>query len=66
MEEELIVKRLKNVDRELHLVMDELERKEPKKAMSLSELNELMEKERLLDVDTTKLIRKMREKEYGL
>ena len=66
MAESLVVKKLENIDRELHSLIDELKMKEPKKSMSLAELNKLMEKDRVLDVDTTKLIREMRDKEYNL
>ena len=66
MEEALIVKRLKNVDKELHLIMEELMVKGHKKSLSLLELNKLMEKDRILNVDSTKLIREMRDKEYDL
>ena len=66
MEESLIVERLKNVDKELHSIMEELEVKKHKKSLSLSELNRLMEKDRVLDVDSTKLIREMRDREYNL
>ncbi len=66
MQSVLILERLVNVDRELHLIIDELRTKEHKKSLSLSELNKLMEKEVILDVDPTKLIREMRDKEYDL
>lgn len=60
-----IVERLRNVDRELHLIMEELEVKENKKTLSLSELNEIMERDRILDIDSTELIRGMRDREYA-
>lgn len=65
MEVSLIAKKLKNVDRELHSIMEELEVKKHKKSLSLSELNKLMEKDRISDLDSTKLIREMRDKEYS-
>ena len=65
MKAELIAERLRNVDKELHSIMDELEVKEHKKALSLSELNELMERDRISDLDSTKLIRGMRDREYA-
>ena len=66
MAESLVVKKLENIDRELHSLIGELKTKEPKKSMSLAELNKLMEKDRVLDVDTTKLVMEMRDKEYNL
>ena len=66
MEKLIITKKLERFDRELHLLIDELKTENPKKSMSLAELNKLMEKDRILDVDTTKLIREMRDKEYNL
>jgi len=46
--------------------MEELKSEKPRKSLSLAELNKLMEKDRIPDVDTTKLIREMRDKEYNL
>ncbi|MEK6887969.1 MAG: hypothetical protein AABX14_03435 [Candidatus Aenigmatarchaeota archaeon] len=66
MEETNIVKRLRNVDRELHSIMEELEPKKQKRVLSLSELTKSMEKARISDVDSTKLIREMRDREYDL
>ena len=67
MEQSLLTKRLEKVDKELHLIIAELKNnKSIKKLISLEELNKLMEKERVLDIDTTKLIREMRDKEYDL
>ena len=80
MAESLIVKRLKDVDRELHSIMDELEPKssvmsleelreamnKSAKSLSLSELNKVMERDRLSEEDSTKLIRKMRDRKYDL
>ena len=63
MEDTLVVKRLMDVDRELHSLIDELRPKTHKK-LSLSELNKLMEKDRISDIDSTKLIRQMRDREY--
>lgn len=57
------MEKLKNVDKELHLIMEELEPKKHRKVLSLSELTKLMEKARISDVDSTKLIRKMRDRE---
>lgn len=65
MEEVLIVKRLERVDRELHSVIDEL-RFGKHRTLPLSELNKYMEKDRISDVDSTKLIREMRDREYDL
>lgn len=64
MEDVLILKRLENVDRELHSLIDELKTKESKK--SLTEIRELLSSHVKLDIDPTKLIREMRDKEYGL
>ena len=66
MKAELIAERLRNVDKELHSIMDELEVKEHRKVLSLSELTKLMEKARISDEDSTELIRKMRDREYDL
>jgi len=69
MEEALIIERLKDVDKELHSIMDELEPKKskPKKSeLSLEELRELVSKDVKLDIDPTKLIRQMRDREYDL
>jgi len=65
MENALIVKRLESVDRELHALIDEL-RFGKHRTLSLSELNKCMEKDRISDVDSTKLIREMRDREYNL
>ena len=65
MEEALIVKKLRSVDKEIHSIMEELGVKKHAKSLSLSELNKLMEKDRILDVDSTELIREMREREYS-
>jgi len=64
-DEPLIVERLMNLDMELHSIINELKVKKHKK-LSLSELNRIMEKDRTSDVDSTKLVREMRDKEYGL
>ncbi|PKP54435.1 MAG: hypothetical protein CVT90_01295 [Candidatus Altiarchaeales archaeon HGW-Altiarchaeales-3] len=63
--EELIVRRLMNLDRELHSIINELKVKRHKE-LSLSELNKIMEKDRISDADSTKLIRQMRDKKYEL
>ena len=65
MAESLVVKKLENIDRELHSIMDELKTGK-KPAMTLKELQQLMKSSVKRDVDTTKLIRKMREKKYDL
>ena len=64
MEETLILKRLEIVDRELHSLIDELRLRKRKKSLSLSELNKIMQKDRILDADSTELIRKMRDRTY--
>ncbi len=64
MTEALLVKRLENIDRELHSIIGDLKPCPHKKSHSLSELNKLMEKDRILDTDSTELIREMRDKEY--
>ena len=64
--EENIVKRLRRVDNELHSIMEELETKKQRRMLSLSELTESMRKARISDVDSTKLIRQMRDREYDL
>ena len=64
MEESLVIKKLLNVDMELHSLIAGLRIK--KHNLSLSELNKLMEEDRILDVDSTELIRQMRGKEYDL
>ena len=66
MEESLIVERLKNVDRELHSIMEELEPKKHRKVLSLSELTKRMEEARISDEDSTELIRSMRDREYDV
>lgn len=65
MEKTLFMKKLEKVDRELRSILTELKMEKPK-SMTVSELNKLMEKDRILDIDSTKLIREMREKKYGL
>ena len=62
MDESVIMKKLERVDEELHDLMSEL--KKPRKAIPLSALNKLMEKDRVSDADSTRLIREMRDKEY--
>ena len=62
MDESVLMKKLERVDDELHSLMSELKR--PKKPMPLSALNRLMEKDRVSDADSTRLIREMRDKEY--
>ncbi|PKP57741.1 MAG: hypothetical protein CVT88_08465 [Candidatus Altiarchaeales archaeon HGW-Altiarchaeales-1] len=65
--EELIVRRLMNLDKELHSIIYGLTVKKHKhKEMSLSELNKIMEKDRISDIDSTQLIRQMRDKKYEL
>jgi hypothetical protein len=64
--EELIVKRLVDVDKELHSIIEELSINRHNKSLSLSELNKLMEKDRILDIDSTELIREMRDRAYDL
>jgi len=78
MKESLIMEKLRNVDKELHSIMEELEPKRPSKSLkeireefkkhakslSLSELNKIMERDRISDEDSTELIRKMRDREY--
>lgn len=66
MEDSLIMEKLRNVDKELHSIMDELEVKKHNESLSLSELNKVMERDRISDEDSTELIRKMRDKEYNL
>ena len=62
MKESLIIEKLRNVDKELHSIMEELEPKKP--AMSLEELREAFSKSVKSDIDPTKLIRKMRDRKY--
>ena len=59
------MKKLRNVDRELHSIMEELEPKKHRKALPLSELTKLMGEARISDEDSTELIRKMRDREYS-
>ena len=66
MAESLVMKKLENIDRELHSVIEELKPSKEKPAMTLKELQQLMKSSVKRDVDTTKLIRKMREKKYDL
>jgi hypothetical protein len=78
MEETKIMKRLENVDRELHSIMADLKTgkekpkiaikksKPEKPAMSLEELRDAFGKSVKSDVDPTKLIRKMRDRKYDL
>lgn len=65
MDESLIARRLINLDTELHSIIEELTIKLHRKPLSLSELNKLMEKDRISDIDSTRLIREMRDREYG-
>ncbi len=62
--EEQILEKLRAADRELHRVIVRLSEKKTKRSVSLRELNRIMRKEAILNVDTTKLIRSMREKNY--
>jgi hypothetical protein len=64
MRELSILKRLEIVDKELHSLMDELKPK-GRKSLSLSELNECMEKDRISDEDSTNILRKMRDRKYS-
>ena len=64
MEETNIAKKLEQVDRELHSIIGEL--KTNKSKMTLKELRQLMKSHVKGDIDTTKLIREMRGKEYNL
>jgi hypothetical protein len=61
MKEDVTLKRLEKVDRELHRVMDDLKRKKPKK--SLEEIRELLSSEVFSDADPTELIRAMRNRQ---
>ena len=65
MKDTLIIEKLRNVDRELHSIMEELEPKKHRKALPLSELTKLMEESRISDEDSTEMIRKMRDREYS-
>lgn len=60
MKEDLTLKRLEKVDRELHRAMDELKRKKPK--MSLDEIRGLFSSDVISNVDPTELIRAMRDR----
>ena len=64
MKDALIIEKLRNVDRELHSIMEELKPKKHRKALPLSELTKLMGEARISDEDSTKLIRKMRDRKY--
>lgn len=66
MAESLVVKKLENIDRELHSIMEGLKTGKEKPSMTLKELQQLMKSSIKYDLDTTKLIRKMREKKYDL
>ena len=65
-EETKIMKKLENVDRELHSIMSDLRTGREKPKMALKELQQLMKSHVKRDVDTTRLIRKMRDKKYDL
>lgn len=65
MEDVAVMKKLESIDRELHSLMEGLKIGRHK-TPSLSELNRLMESDRVSDEDSTKLIRKMRSRKYGL
>jgi hypothetical protein len=65
MKEAVILKRLEQVDREIHSLIDEIKLKKPK-ALSLSELSGRMEKDRLSDEDSTKVLREMRDRKYSV
>ena len=62
--EETFVKRLLNVDRELHLLIEELSSEKQQEELSLEELRELFSKDIISDEDPTELIRQMRDREY--
>ena len=66
MQDSLVLERLEHLDRELHTVMADLRKREPKNKMSIDELSEKLGRERVSDEDSTELIREMREKEYDL
>lgn len=67
MAESLIMEKLEKVDAELHTILTELKSKEAKESkVSLEELRRLMKSHVKEDIDTTKLIREMREKEYDV
>ena len=59
-----ILERLENVDTELHLIIEEL--KPRRSEMSLEDIRELLSSNLKSDIDPTRLIRQMREKEYEL
>ncbi|MFZ2456825.1 MAG: hypothetical protein WAX07_10145 [Candidatus Altiarchaeia archaeon] len=61
MKEDVTLKRLEKVDRELHRVMDDLKRKKPKK--SLDEIRRLLSSDIISDADPTELIRAMRDRQ---
>lgn len=63
-EEKNIMKKLERVDSEVHSIMNELRGSKPK--MTLKELRRLMKSKVKEDIDTTKVIREMRDKEYDL
>ncbi|MFH0862758.1 MAG: hypothetical protein V1875_07000 [Candidatus Altiarchaeota archaeon] len=64
MDSAVIFDKLLDVDRRLHSIMEELNVKK-RKALPLSELNRLMGDARLTDEDSSEIIRKMRDREYG-
>jgi len=66
MEESLVIKKLLDVDRKLHSIIEELRMKRTKKSLTLSELTVLMERDRVSDEDSTRLIRGMRDKPSGV
>tara|TARA_Y100000034_G_C6852327_1_gene386793 strand:+ start:917 stop:1084 length:168 start_codon:yes stop_codon:yes gene_type:complete len=51
MEQSSVLQRLRNVDRELHSLIDELDSKKEQEMLSLDELNRRMQRDRISDED---------------
>lgn len=66
MAELLIAEKLEKLDTELHMILTELKSEEPPEKISLDELRQLFKTHAKRNLDTTRLIRKMRDREYSL
>ena len=60
-----MVRKLENMDKELHIIMSLLKSKKQRESPSLEEIRELFNDIKS-DEDPTELVREMRDKEYDL
>ena len=65
MEDKLLVRKLENMDKELHIIMSLLKLKKQRDSPSLEEIRELFDDIESYE-DPTELVREMRDKEYDL